>query len=139
MDIFNLKQLPVQAQSNPSPCISIKGWLSLPAARLILYDSLGKMAAYMLLFVVTAAALCLTVNSLCRFHSLLAQAMRRARTKRRKVDNYFTRDFKANYSLLSGGLAHALVHPCTVANRAPRCQLWQRVMVRLRWTETTLE
>ena len=97
----------------PSLYVSTDGWLSSPEMHLVLYDSLGKTLAYWLLSEIAAAAIRTVLTWSYRLYLLLSQALLLARTRRRKVNNFFTHDFKANYILMSRGLAHALLHPWT--------------------------
>ena len=97
----------------PSLYVSTDGWLSSPEMHLVLYDSLGKTLAYWLLSEIAAAAIRTVLTWSYRLYLLLSQALLLARTRRRKVNNFFTHDFKANYSLMSRDLAHAIFHPWT--------------------------
>ena len=103
------------AHQHPSLCLwsALKGWLSLPALHLILHDSIGHALAYAILSAVTAVILRTGMTWLSHISISLAQALRRARTRRRKINNYFIHDFKANYFFMCRGLAHAFLHPCT--------------------------
>ena len=55
----------------------------------------------------TAAITCL------RLSLLLSQALRRARSRKKGISNYFTCQFKANYHVMSRGLVPAILNPCT--------------------------
>ena len=100
-------------QGNLNLLVSVVGCLSLPEMRLTLYDSLGRALAYLLLYEIAATAVRTVLTWSYCLHSLLSQALLLARTRQRKVNNFFISDFKANYSLISRDLAHAILHPWT--------------------------
>ena len=103
----------LRIKSNLNPTSDFGQRRSFLASRQILYDSSGALVAILLLAVTTtlifrtAAVICL------RTSLLFAQALQRARTRRRRNINYFTCQFKANYSLMSGGITRAMLNPCT--------------------------
>ena len=89
------------------------GQCSFLASNQSLYDVSGTLTALGLL-VMTAILVSCTAATVClRISLLLSQALLRARTRKRRTTNYFTCQFRANYSCMSGGLAHAILNPCT--------------------------
>ena len=78
-----------------------------------IYDSTGALTALWLLSTVTALAARSARATCLRISAVLTQALLKARTRRSGVTNYFTCQFNANYSIVTRGLSHACLNPCT--------------------------
>ena len=78
-----------------------------------MYDLSGALVAHLFLTVITALAVRSTAISCLRASVILSQALHRARTRKSKINNYFTCLFKANYTLVSCGVVRAALDPCT--------------------------